>query len=444
MKYFKLTFLLLTVLTLVNCSSEPDKYTNQQGNPIPGPTFSTIATLDVTDINFTTAVSGGIITSDGGSPIIAKGIVWSLNTNPTVLLGTKTNEGEGITEYTSDMTGLESNKKYYVRAYARNGKGVSYGQEIEFMTLVDPNSMPAVTTTLATNVTTNSVFTGGTVTNSGISPVTARGVVWTLSDEFPATTDINLGKTLNGVGLGNFVDALTNLTPNITYYVRAYATSLYGTSYGEVVSFTTSPLLYTVGTGVTDINGTAYGSVKLNNQEWTTKNLSVTKYRNGNVIPQVQDAAQWAALTTGAWCYYSYQTANGTVYGKLYNWYAVNDPRGLAPTGWHVPTNDEWISLIDFLGGTAEAGALLKEAGTMRWQAPNTAATNASGIKALPGGYCMADGSFSGLGTKGYWWVADNYNPTNAWCTGLYNDTKTITRAPIDKRQGFSVRIVKN
>ncbi|MCA0349218.1 MAG: fibrobacter succinogenes major paralogous domain-containing protein [Bacteroidetes bacterium] len=444
MKYFKLTMLLLSVLTLTNCSSDPESYSNPQGNPPPGATLPTLATADVTNISFTTAVSGGIITSDGGSPIIAKGIVWSLAHNPTTLLGTKTNEGEGSDVYTSNMTGLESNKTYYVRAYARNGKGVSYGQEIEFNTLVDVNSLPAVTTAQATNVTTNSVTIGGNVTNSGISPVTARGVVWTLSPTVPPTVLVNLGKTINGVGLGTFVDNLSNLTPNITYYVRAYATSLYGTNYGEVVSFTTSPLLYTIGTSVTDINGNVYGSVKLNNQQWATKNLSVTKYRNGDVIPQVQDATQWAALTTGAWCYYSYQSANGTVYGKLYNWYAVNDARGLAPTGWHIPTNEELISLIDFLGGTEAAGGLLKETGTSHWEAPNTGAINSSGIKALPGGYCLADGTFSNLGTKGYWWIADSYNPSSAWCAGLYNDTKTITRAPIDKRQGFSVRIVKN
>lgn len=429
---------------LANCSSDPDTYSNENGNNNSGTTFSVVTTLDVTDITFTTAKSGGVIISDGDTPIIDKGIVWSLNETPTTILGTKTSEGQGSEMFQSNMTNLESNKKYYVRAYARNGKGISYGQEIEFKTQIDSNSLPAVTTALPENITTNTVKLGGNVTSSGISPVTARGVVWTLSATAPPTILVNLGKTTNGVGLGTFIDNVSNLTPNITYYVRAYATSLYGTNYGEVVSFTTSPLLYTIGGGVTDINGTVYGSVKLNNQEWATKNLSVTKYRNGNVIPQVQDATQWAALTTGAWCYYSYQTANGTTYGKLYNWYAVNDPRGLAPTGWHVPTNEELISLTDFLGGAAAAGGLLKEAGTTHWETPNTGGINSSGIKALPGGYCLANGSFSDLGTKGYWWVADSYNPTNAWCIGLYHNTKTITRAPIDKRQGFSVRIVKN
>ncbi|WNM19382.1 fibrobacter succinogenes major paralogous domain-containing protein [Flavobacterium capsici] len=444
MKYFKLTLLLLTVFTLTNCTSDPDNVGSDPQIPGTGITIASIATTDVSDITFTTAISGGIITSDGGSPILDKGIVWSLNENPTTVLGTKTNEGTGIEAFSSNMVNLESNKTYYVRAYARNGKGIAYGNQIEFQTPLDENLLPRVATTIATEVTTNSAKTGGNVTANGFAPVTARGVVWTLDPDVPPTTDINLGITTNGSGIGPYVDILSNLTPNTTYHLRAYAKSSYGTGYGEIVTFTTSPLLYTVGIGVTDINGTAYNSVILNGQEWTTKNLSVTKYRNGDVIPQVQDATQWAALTTGAWCYYSYQTSNGTVYGKLYNWYAVNDPRGLAPTGWHIPTNSEWISLIDFLGGSQEAGGLLKEAGTSHWQSPNTNATNSSGITALPGGYCMANGSFSSLGTIGYWWVADSYNSTNAWCAGLYHNTKTISRAPIDKKQGFSVRVVKN
>ena len=444
MKYFKLSLLFITLFALSNCSSDPDTGSTIPDVPAAGNTTATVFTNEVSEITFTTANSGGEITTDGGSPILDKGIVWSLAQNPTTVLGTKTTQGTGSDSFTSSMINLESNKTYYVRAYARNGKGVAYGNQRTFQTLLDANSLPRVTTTEATLVTTNSVKTGGNVTNNGITPVTARGVVWTLSADILPTTMVFLGKTTNGLGLGNFVDALPNLTPNTTYYLRAYATSTYGTGYGSLITFTTSPLLYTVGTGVTDISGNTYGSVKLNNQEWTTKNLSVTKYKNGTTIPQVQNATQWAGLTSGAWCYYSYVTANGTVYGKLYNWYAVNDPRGIAPTGWHVPTNAEMVSLTDFLGGSAEAGGLLKEAGFANWQSPNTNAINSSGYTALPGGYCLANGTFASKGTIGYWWTSNEYNPSSAWCYGMYHNTKTITNAPIDKRQGFSVRLIKN
>jgi len=104
---------------------------------------------------------------------------------------------------------------------------------------------------------------------------------------------------------------------------------------------------------------------KIGNQIWTTKNLDVATYRNGDAIPQVQDYTAWANLTTGAWCYYANNTANGTTYGKLYNWYAVNDPRGLAPKGYHIPTDKEWTMLTDYLGGESVANSKMKS--TSRW-----------------------------------------------------------------------------
>jgi uncharacterized protein (TIGR02145 family) len=117
------------------------------------------------------------------------------------------------------------------------------------------------------------------------------------------------------------------------------------------------------------------------------KNLDVTTYRDGTPIPEVQNQAAWTALTTGAWCYYNNDPANGTIYGKLYNWYAVNDPRGLAPVGYHVPSLAEYIILRDYLGGASVAGGALKETGTTHWQSPNTGATNSSGFTLLGSGY---------------------------------------------------------
>ena len=126
-------------------------------------------------------------------------------------------------------------------------------------------------------------------------------------------------------------------------------------------------------------------TVTICDQVWMAKNLDVTTYRNGDVISQVTDPTAWNALTTGAWCYYNNDPANGTIYGKLYNWYAVNDPRGLAPTGWHIPTEGELIALSDCLGGQEVAGGKLKETGTAHWLSPNIA-TNETGFTALPGG----------------------------------------------------------
>ena len=144
-------------------------------------------------------------------------------------------------------------------------------------------------------------------------------------------------------------------------------------------------------------------SVTICSQVWMLKNLDVSKYRNGDDIPQVTDATTWANLTTGAWCYYENNTANGTVYGKLYNWFAVNDPRGLAPSGWHIPSQAEWVTLQNCLGN--DPGGKVKETGTAHWNPPNTGATNSSGFTALPAGSrSNSNGVFEGIGGGTTWW----------------------------------------
>ena len=198
-------------------------------------------------------------------------------------------------------------------------------------------------------------------------------------------------------------------------------------------------------TSVSDVDGNVYQTVTICNQTWTKSNLNVSKYRNGDVIPKVQDATQWANLTTGAWCYYNNNTANGAVYGKMYNWYAVNDPRGLAPSGYHIPTDDEWTSLINCLGGGSIAGGKMKEAGTGFWLTPNTGATNESGFTGLPGGYRRSDnGSFNYIGNLGFWWSSSEGSTTNAWDRALKYDDGTAYRGGNVKRGGFSVRCIKD
>ena len=149
-----------------------------------------------------------------------------------------------------------------------------------------------------------------------------------------------------------------------------------------------------------------YDAVTIGTQKWMSRNLEVMHYRNGDAIPQVESDAAWAALTTGAWCWYQNQSANGPVYGRLYNWYAVNDPRGLAPAGWHVPTIAEWDTLSTALGGEFEAGGKLKQSGYCAWFAPNVGATNSSGFTAVASGLRIADGTFIKMGIFAMWWSA--------------------------------------
>ena len=186
-------------------------------------------------------------------------------------------------------------------------------------------------------------------------------------------------------------------------------------------------------------------TVKIGTQEWTKKNLDVSTYRNGDVIPEVKDPNEWAKLTTGAWCYYDNDPKNDDIFGKLYNWYAVNDPRGLAPDGYHVPSAAEWITLVDYLGGARDAGGKMKEEGFNHWKSPNTAATNSCGFTGLPGGKRVHDGLFFSIGDMGHWWSSSNREPTNAWSRWLSFDYyHTWDNYILNLENGISVRCIKD
>lgn len=174
--------------------------------------------------------------------------------------------------------------------------------------------------------------------------------------------------------------------------------------------------------------------VTIGTQTWQTKNLNVSKYRNGDVIPQVQDAAAWAKLTTGAWCYYQNKTENGTKYGKLYNWYAVSDPRGLAPLGYHIPNEGEMETLINYLGGEEAAGPKMKsKSGWLEYGNGN----NSSGFSGLPGGCRNSTGNFTVMGKHGNWWSSSAHKGgrlTNNFNIPFYSDWE----------MGYSVRCLKD
>ena len=194
-------------------------------------------------------------------------------------------------------------------------------------------------------------------------------------------------------------------------------------------------------------------TIKIGTQTWTTKNLDVTTYRNGDAIPQVQDANAWANLRTGAWCYYENKTRKGRTYGKLYNWFAVNDPRGLAPKGYHIPTEAEWRTLTTYLGGDPIAGAKMKEAGTSHWLRLNTGATNSSGFTGLPGGYRggsvyvkigLLAGGFYGIGDQGNWWSSSEHDTGSARYRTMKGYSEVVGWSWNDKHFGLSVRCLRD
>ncbi len=198
---------------------------------------------------------------------------------------------------------------------------------------------------------------------------------------------------------------------------------------------------------------TTIPSVTIGTQIWSNKNLSVARYRNGDPIPQVTDPTQWANLTTGAWCWYNNDSATyAATYGRLYNWYAVNDPRGLAPQGWHVPSNREWDIMTKFLDPTVDTTALgftgtdigIKLKNTSGWEGGGNG-NNSSGFSGLPGGKRSSGGTFGNVGIYGIWWSAGEFDTAYAWGRTLYFGGANVLRFNGgSKTNGFSVRVVRD
>ena len=191
---------------------------------------------------------------------------------------------------------------------------------------------------------------------------------------------------------------------------------------------------------------TKYPSVKIGNQVWMTENLNVSKFRNGDVIPEAKTDEEWTkAGERGlpAWSYYENKTENGEKYGKLYNWYAVNDQRGLAPEGWHVPSHNEWSILIDFLGGEDIAGKKMKS--TSGWNKISLFnGTNESGFTGLPGGDRAYYGYYNYVGSNGFWWSSTENNTYDAWNRYLNYNYGSADRSSYNKKNGFSVRCLRD
>lgn len=215
---------------------------------------ASVTTANVTNITATTAVCGGNVTSDGGGTVTERGVCWSLNPSPSLENGNHKSMGSGIGSFSNTITGLSPNTPYYVRAYATNGSGTSYGEEKMFTT---EDGLPTVTTTTASNIMATTATSGGNVTGNGGFPVTARGICWNTGG-YP---DISDPHTTSGAGNGSFTANITGLDPGTTYHVRAYATNSMGTSYGQDLSFSTPNGLPTVTVSVPTNTITATNAV---------------------------------------------------------------------------------------------------------------------------------------------------------------------------------------
>jgi uncharacterized protein (TIGR02145 family) len=194
---------------------------------------------------------------------------------------------------------------------------------------------------------------------------------------------------------------------------------------------------------VKDIDGNSYHTTTIGKQVWMVENLKVIHYRNGVEIPNVGDHMKWSFLETGAYCDYDNSPLSNDVYGRLYNFYTIENKK-LCPDGWHVPSDDEWTALSTYLGKNDSIGAKLKATGTYYWSGTNSEATNESGFTALPGGNRASNGAFAYIGGCGYWWSSTHFNKEDGWGRYLFWNTNKLYRSNSSVGSAFSVRCLKN
>lgn len=385
-----------------------------------------LTTTAISSITQSSAAGGGNITSDNGEPVTGRGVCWSLSNNPTIA-DSKTSDGTGLSTYVSNITGLSEGTLYHIRSYATNLVGTAYGEDLTFTTL----ARPTLTTSTISSITLSSAISGGNITSNGGTAVIERGICWNTNSN-PTISDIKIS---NGSGEGIYSCILTDLMPNSACHVRAYATNSVGTNYGNELIFKT----YTI----SDFDNNYYYSVIIGTQTWMTENLRTTHYNNGIAIPLVTDNTQWNNLTTPAFCWYNNdEVSNKKTYGALYNWYSASSAN-LCPIGWHVPTDSEWTTLLDYLGGSVGAANKLKETGTTHWGYLNAGVNNETGFTAVPAGDRGNNGIFGNKTLGAFIWHPGEFTTWSGQITYI-QDTPDAYIEPFMKEFGASIRCLKN
>ncbi|TVR68872.1 MAG: hypothetical protein EA408_13045 [Marinilabiliales bacterium] len=333
----------------------------------------------------------------------------------------------------------------------------------------DPVELPEISTIPASDISSTSASSGGYLIDDGGSPVTDRGIVWS-TDNNP-TLEFNEGLVSAGTGEGIYHLMMEGLTPETTYFVRAYAVNSLGESYGNETTFTT---LHESATGLamTDIDGNQYNTTIINNREWMTENLRVRRYRNGDDIHTGLDNENWFHTLAGAYTIYSHDLVDGIgsdnemaeAYGLQYNWHAV-ETEMLCPTGWRVSTAGDWDETIEYLvenhpdinnsnigdhlkSCRQEGSPLQGECDTSehpRWDFDDIySGTDDFDFSALPGGQRNLQGYHEYLGRYGYWWTADEAGEFFSWARVMGYNTGTVATSSLRKKIGLSVRCVRD
>ena len=449
----------------------------------------------VTQVSVPTAQAVCQIYSDGGAPVTERGVCWSTSPNPELdnaVLATEENmvsvlnnggvlytvNGDGIGTYTCGVGGLSGNTTYYVRAFATSHAGTGYSGQQIFTT---PTSIPTVTTAQPTDVTFSAATCGGNIITDGGAAVISRGVCWSTSQN----PTLNDNYTAGNSATSSYTCTLTDLTPNTTYYVRAYATNSVGTAYGNrvvlnvldvpsidsTVSCLVSSILSNelgangVLTAVRDCENNSYSVVQIGNQCWMKVNLRSTKYMDSTDVQ--------AGTTTSSSSIPYYYVPNNDIgnvasYGYLYNWPAVKGPesvsahnQGICPMGWHVPSGAEWSQLTQYVSGQSRflcdnnntyiAKSLASSTGWHSSVSNYTCAVstipednNATGFSALPAGCCYDAGHYDYFSYYTYFWSTTE---SGVCCMNirklgyLYADMRSDSNY---KSNGYSVRCIRD
>jgi uncharacterized protein (TIGR02145 family) len=387
-----------------------------------------LTTDAITNITETSVTSGGNITDDGGATITARGVCWSINSDPTIS-DNFTSDGTGIGTYVSSLIQLTAGITYYVRSYATNSNGTSYGNEQSF-----------TTTQISTDPIVNSV--------SPLAAILGTETIFTvsgtnLSDDLLFHIDDLENKIFVSLSADKTVFKFKGMPSNSTGTKNGVIKKVDNT---ELFTFLVDYTENTIVNGtITDIDGNVYQTVIIGTQEWMAKNLKTTRYADGTEIPLVTDNTAWENLgdndTDDAYCYYN-NNANGEkdTYGALYTYASAKDA---CPSGWHLPNDSEWNSLTDYLGGSAGS----KLAGNaVLWNnenIKNDIQFGLSGFSAIPGGgRGYTPGEFSHIGNGGDWWSATDGSDSFAYDRQIFSTS--VGRSGRSKSYGFSVRCIKD